>query len=117
MHQIVPNLLNLQRAPDIPGFQGQKKGRRGIAAPLIETEKMCYLPFLPPPLSSFLPFFFMEAPSVALRIPARSPVDGCLKLIYERAARLSRNIRVLAEKDAIEAWRPVFRRCNSGRGS
>ena len=61
MHQIIPNLLNLQRAPDITGFQGHKKGRRGIAAPLIETEKMCYLPFLPPPLSSFLPFFFMES--------------------------------------------------------
>jgi len=34
----------------------------------------CYLPFLPP-LSSFLPFFFMEAPSIALRMA--DGVAGC----------------------------------------
>jgi hypothetical protein len=44
----------------------KQKGAARSAAPE-ENRKMSYLPFLPP-LSSFLPFFFMKAPSVTLRM-------------------------------------------------
>ena len=74
-----------------------KKGRCGHSA-LNRNRIRCYLAFLPP-LSSFLPFFFMEAPSVALRITGAIAGFSSAKLeIYERAARLSSSIRAEIEK-------------------
>jgi hypothetical protein len=46
------------------GFQTEKRALLYRSA-LDSKPKNAYLPFLPP-LSSFLPFFFMEAPSLGL---------------------------------------------------
>ena len=87
-------MKNLPRSPE----PSNKKRALPTATPSIQNPKMPYLPFLPP-LSSFLPFFFMEAPCVALRITGAIAGFSSAKLeIYERAARLSSGIRAEIEK-------------------
>src|SRR5712671_3013042 len=74
----------------------KKKGAAKSAAPP-SNRRVYYLPFLPP-LSSFLPFFF-------IRSSFCSSADGrrCRRLItklevYERATRVSRSIRSASRK-------------------
>jgi hypothetical protein len=77
---------------------------------------MSYLPFLPP-LSSFLPFFFMEAPSVVLRM-AGAAAGSIRTLRYTSVLRECQEVfESKAEKCATEGWRQEFRRRNSGRAS